>query len=76
MANAAHQLSGLTAAPLTPAIVRRLSGWPQIRVAAMAQTSVSTVRIFEIDPTAVSADLRDRLEAVYAEMRTKLLLRG
>jgi hypothetical protein len=59
---------------LTPAVVRRLAGWSQVRVAASAGTSVSTVRIFEIDSEALSdVSKRRRLSEIYARMRASIL---
>lgn len=61
-------------APLTPAVVRRLVGWSQVRVAGLAGTTPSTVRVYELAPKAVQdVRLRRALEAVYAMLRRELL---
>lgn len=74
MSNAARSYE-LPRAPMTPAIVRRLLGWSQIRVAALAGSSVSSVRIFEINPAALSPKTRSALESAYASMRAIVLSR-
>ena len=62
---------------LTPHVVRRLSRWSQVRVAAAARTSVTTVRVYEIDPAAVrDPALRRTLAGVYAHLKTELLTRA
>jgi hypothetical protein len=59
---------------LTPAVVRRMAGWSQVRVAAAANTSVASVRVFELDPDAIAdATKRGSLAAVYAQLRDLLL---
>ena len=73
MSNAARNLPELPPAPLTPAIVRHLLGWSQVRVAALAGTSTGSVRIFELDPGALSESTRRSLSAAYAEMRALAL---
>lgn len=75
MSNAVRHQPALPPAPLTPAVVRRLLGWSQVKVAAMAGTSTGTVRIFELDPDALSPEKRVSLDAVYASMRSIFLSR-
>lgn len=75
MSTAARQSADLPPAPLTPAVVRRLLGWSQVRVAAMAGTGIGSVRIYELDPDALSPTQRDALESTYASMRALYLTR-
>jgi hypothetical protein len=71
--NVARHPLDLPPAPLTAPVVRRLLGWSQVQVAALAETSVGTVRLFEIAPAAISPATRRRLEEAYALMRTLFL---
>ncbi len=66
--------STATPTPLTPAVVRALLGWPQIRVAAMAGVGVASVRLYEIDASAIlDREKHNALAGVYARMRSMLL---
>ena len=59
---------------LTPGVLRRMAGWSQARVAVFAGTGVGLVRIYEIDPLAVT-DLQKRraLARLYEELREDVL---
>lgn len=60
-------------APLTAAAVRHMLGWSQVRVAAMAGVSTSTVRLYEIAPSSISPAKREALARVYESMRALVL---
>lgn len=75
-AAAKRQTTELPPAPMAPAVVRRLLGWSQVRVAAIAGTGVASVRVFELSPAAITNfATRRALEETYASMRSKLLAR-
>ncbi len=63
----------LAPAPLTPPVVRRIAGRSQIEIAVAAGVGVSTVRVYELEPQAVTPERRRRLDAVYARLRESLL---
>lgn len=48
--------------------IRQLSGTGRERAAARAGVSDAVARVYEIDPSAVSAASRARLDAVYREL--------
>lgn len=62
-----------TAGVLTPRIVRELAHVSQVVVAARAGCAVSTVRVYELDPLAISITRRDALDRVYADLKRSLL---
>lgn len=65
----------LPAAPLTPAVVRHMLGWSQIQVAALAGVGVSSVRLYELRPDALSPETSQALGRAYAKMRALVLER-
>jgi hypothetical protein len=55
--------------------IRKTSGLARYRVAIRAHTSDEIVRVYELDRTAVSADVRARLDHVYAELLVEVRAR-
>lgn len=55
--------------PATPRSLRLALGLSLARAAILSGVGSTTVRIYEIDPTAVNAASRRRLSAFYASLR-------
>ena len=58
--------------PASPRTVRRALGLSLVRVAGLADVGVTTVRVFELDPRAVSDESRRKLTAFYARLRAQI----
>lgn len=53
---------------MSPREIRRAARVPLIRVAADARVAEATARVYEADPSAVTAEKREALDRVYAAL--------
>lgn len=60
-------------APMPPATIRRYVGLSLVRVAGLADVGVTSARIYELDPLAVSEPVRAKLADFYARLREEIV---
>lgn len=58
--------------PPSPRTIRRRLGMSLVRVAGLADVSVTSARIYEIDPREVSLEIRLALDAFYRRAAAEL----
>jgi hypothetical protein len=72
MAQPQDRPKGAARRVVRPRQIREAAGVSQVHVAAWANISLPTVRLFEADPMAVSPESRRGLEPVYAELAKRV----